>query len=424
MQKSTTRIRTSHVGRLPPPKGWEDMPARLANAEVIDSGEIASHVVPAIAETVKKQVEIGIDCINDGEFWTARSLAHYAAHFTGLEARPVKLGEPPTTRHSTRERDEFRDFYADMDKLGTLFFVPGEKPMPPMTERVIARGPVKSRGPQAINREIDAFRAAIDRSGSKVEEAFIAVLAPGWLDHFIFNEYYNTDEEFLFALAEAVREEYRAVVSAGFVLQIDDPGLPDWWDMIKPEPTVEEYRKFAKLRIEAVNHALVGIPEEKVRYHLCWGSWHGPHTHDLPLEHIVDLVLAVKAQTYSFEAGNVRHEHEWRAWQAVKVPPGKILMPGVVSHATNLVEHPQLVADRILRYTAIVGRENVIASTDCGLGGRVHAELAWAKLRALVEGAQLASKGPLEALSFRGGQAGVQARLRRRAVSRGIVGAL
>jgi len=392
MQKSTTRIRTSHVGRLPPPKGWEDMPARLANAEVIDSGEIASHVVPAIAETVKKQVEIGIDCINDGEFWTARSLAHYAAHFTGLEARPVKLGEPPTTRHSTRERDEFRDFYADMDKLGTLFFVPGEKPMPPMTERVIARGPVKSRGPQAINREIDAFRAAIDRSGSKVEEAFIAVLAPGWLDHFIFNEYYNTDEEFLFALAEAVREEYRAVVSAGFVLQIDDPGLPDWWDMIKPEPTVEEYRKFAKLRIEVVNHALVGIPEEKVRYHLCWGSWHGPHTHDLPLEHIVDLVLAVKAQTYSFEAGNVRHEHEWRAWQAVKVPPGKILMPGVVSHATNLVEHPQLVADRILRYTAIVGRENVIAGTDCGLGGRVHSELAWAKLRALVEGAQLASK--------------------------------
>jgi 5-methyltetrahydropteroyltriglutamate--homocysteine methyltransferase len=392
MQKSTTRIRTSHVGRLPPPKGWEDMPARLANAEVIDSGEIASHVVPAIAETVKKQVEIGIDCINDGEFWTARSLAHYAAHFTGLEARPVKLGEPPTTRHSTRERDEFRDFYADMDKLGTLFFVPGEKPMPPMTERVIARGPVKSRGPQAINREIDAFRAAIDRSGSKVEEAFIAVLAPGWLDHFIFNEYYNTDEEFLFALAEAVREEYRAVVSAGFVLQIDDPGLPDWWDMIKPEPTVEEYRKFAKLRIEAVNHALVGIPEEKVRYHLCWGSWHGPHTHDLPLEHIVDLVLAVKAQTYSFEAGNVRHEHEWRAWQEVKVPPGKILMPGVVSHATNLVEHPQLVADRILRYTAIVGRENVIAGTDCGLGSRVHAELAWAKLRALVEGAQLASK--------------------------------
>jgi 5-methyltetrahydropteroyltriglutamate--homocysteine methyltransferase len=368
------------------------MPIRLANAELVDRGEIASQVVPAIAETVKKQVEIGIDCINDGEFWTTRSFAHYAAHFSGLEVRPVRPGEPPTTRHSTRERDEFRDFYADMDKLGTLFFVPGEKPMPPITERVVARGPIKSKGPQAINREIDAFKAAIARSGSKVEEAFIAVLAPGWLDHFIFNEYYKTDEEFLFALAEAIREEYRAVVSAGFVLQIDDPGLPDWWDMIKPEPSVQAYRKFAKLRIEAVNHALAGIPEEQVRYHLCWGSWHGPHTHDLPLEHIIDLVLTVKAQTYSFEAGNVRHEHEWRTWQAVKVPPGKMLMPGVVSHATNLVEHPQLVADRILRYAAIVGRENVIAGTDCGLGGRVHADLVWAKLRALVEGARLASK--------------------------------
>ena len=186
-----THIRTSMSVDFQPPEGWEDMPARLANAEVTDRGEITSQVVPAIAETVRKQVEIGIDCINDGEFYTARSLAHYAAHFTGLEVRSVQPGEPPTTRHSTRERDEFRDFYADMDRLGTLFFVPGEKPMPPMTERVVARGPVKSKGPQAINREIDAFKAAIIRSGSKVEEAFIAVLAPGWLDHFIFNEYYK-----------------------------------------------------------------------------------------------------------------------------------------------------------------------------------------------------------------------------------------
>jgi 5-methyltetrahydropteroyltriglutamate--homocysteine methyltransferase len=306
--------------------------------------------------------------------------------------RPLKLGEPATSRHSTRERDEFPEFYGEMDKLGTLFFVPGEKPMPPMTERVVARGPVKSRGPEAINREIDTFKAAIARSGAKVEEAFIALLAPGWLDHFIWNEYYKSEEEFLFALAEAMRVEYRAVVDAGFVLQIDDPGLPDWWDMLKPEPTVEAYRKFAKLRIDAVNHALAGIPEDKVRYHLCWGSWHGPHTHDLPLEHIVDLILTVKAKTYSFEAGNVRHEHEWRVWQSAKLPADKMLMPGVVSHATNLVEHPQLVADRILRYAAIVGRENVIAGTDCGLGGRVHPDLAWAKLKVLAEGAELASK--------------------------------
>jgi 5-methyltetrahydropteroyltriglutamate--homocysteine methyltransferase len=278
-----------------------------------------------------------------------------------------------------------------MDKLGTLFFVPGEKPTPPMTERVVARGPVKSKGPEAINREIDTFKAAIAHSGAKVEGAFIALLAPGWLDHFIWNEHYKSEEEFLFALAEAMRVEYRAVVDAGFVLQIDDPGLPDWWDMLKPEPAVEEYRKFAALRIDAVNHALAGIPEDMVRYHLCWGSWHGPHTHDLPLEHILDLILTVKAKTYSFEAGNVRHEHEWRVWQSAKLPAGKMLMPGVVSHATNLVEHPQLVADRILRYATIAGRENVIAGTDCGLGGRVHPDLAWAKLKVLAEGAELAS---------------------------------
>jgi 5-methyltetrahydropteroyltriglutamate--homocysteine methyltransferase len=392
MQRNTNRIRTSHVGRLPPPKGWEEMPARLANAEITDAAIIAAEVTPAIAEIVKRQAKIGIDCIGDGEFWTARGLAHYAAHFSGVEARPVAEGEPPTTRHSTRERDAFPGFYGDMDRAGTLFLVPGEKPMPPVTVRVVARSPVNSKGPEAINRQLDAFKAAIAQAGTVIDEAFVPVLAPGWLDHFIFNEYYKTEEEFLFALADALREEYRAVIAAGFLLQIDDPGLPDWWDMLKPEPSVEAYRRFARLRIDAVNHALAGLPEEKVRYHLCWGSWHGPHTHDLPLEHIVDLILEVKAQTYSFEAANVRHEHEWRVWQSVKLPPDKMLMPGVVSHATNLVEHPQLVADRILRYAAIAGRENVIAGTDCGLGGRVHADLAWAKLASLVEGARLASK--------------------------------
>jgi 5-methyltetrahydropteroyltriglutamate--homocysteine methyltransferase len=259
-------------------------------------------------------------------------------------------------------------------------------------ERVVVTGPLKSKGRATIEREIGVFKAAIARSGKKVEEAFLAVLAPGWFDHFIHNEYYKSDEEFLFALADAIAEEYRAVVDAGFILQIDDPGLPDWWDMLKPQPSIDDYRKFAKLRIDAVNRALRGIPEEKVRYHLCWGSWHGPHTHDLPLEHIVDLVLQVNARSYSFEAGNVRHEHEWRVWKDAGVPKGKILMPGVVSHATNLVEHPDLVAERILRFADIVGRENVIAGSDCGLGNRVHPEIVWAKLEALSEGARRASK--------------------------------
>ena len=267
------------------------------------------------------------------------------------------------------------------------------RPTPPEQECTVAKGPIKSKGTAALAQEITAFKAAIARSGRTVDETFFCVIAPGWLDHFIYNEYYKTDEEFIFALAEALREEYLAIVDAGFILQIDDPGLVDWWDMLKPALSVDDYRnKFARLRVEAINHALKGIPEDRVRYHLCWGSWHGPHTHDLPFEHIVELMLQVNAQCYSFEAANVRHEHEWKLWQDVKLPDGKILLPGVVSHSTNLVEHPELVAERIMRFAGAVGRENVIAGTDCGLGGRVHSEIAWAKLGALVEGARLASK--------------------------------
>jgi 5-methyltetrahydropteroyltriglutamate--homocysteine methyltransferase len=388
MRNSTTSIITSHAGRLPIPPGCEDLPWRIHRGEAVDEGDIEQ----AVADVVRRQADIGIGCIGDGEFWKARTIAYYGSHLSGIETRPLKPGEVATTRNHTRERDEFRGFYADMDRLGTLFFVPGEKPMPPDRERMIASGPIKAKGTGAIDRELRVFKAALAQAGRTVDEAFFCVIAPGWLDHFIYNEYYRSDEEFLFALAEALREEYRAVVNAGFILQIDDPGLVDWWDMIKPAISVAEYRKFAKVRVDAINHALAGIPEEKVRYHLCWGSWHGPHTHDLPLEHITDLLLEVKAQAYSFEAANVRHEHEWKVWRNVKLPAGKYLMPGVVSHATNLVEHPEVVADRILNFANVVGRENVIAGTDCGLGTRVHAEIAWAKLDTLVKGAALATK--------------------------------
>jgi 5-methyltetrahydropteroyltriglutamate--homocysteine methyltransferase len=293
----------------------------------------------------------------------------------------------------TRERDEFAQFYKDLDATGTIFHVPGEKPMPPERVRAIATGPVKPKGNEALKQEIDTFKAAVARAGRAVEETFFCVLAPGWLDHFIYNEHYKSDDDYVFALAEALRAEYLAVVEAGFILQVDDPGVVDWWDMLKPALSVDEYvNRFAKVRIEAVNHALEGIPEDRVRYHLCWGSWHGPHTHDLPFEHVIGLMLQVKAQCYSFEAANVRHEHEWRLWQNVKLPAGKIILPGVVSHATNLIEHPELVAERIVRFANCVGRENVLAGTDCGLGGRVHAEIAWAKLKTLSEGAELATK--------------------------------
>ena len=389
MKRSSDRIRTTHAGRLPVPPGCEDLPIRLYRGEAVNPATIEG----GLAHVIGQQLDLGIDCIGDGEFWKARNIAYYGRHLTGLETRPLKPGEVGSTRSFTRERDEFAQFYKDLDATGTIFHVPGEKPMPPERERMIASGPVKSKGTAALAVEIAAFKSAIAKAGRAVDESFFCVIAPGWLDHFIYNEYYKTDESFIFALAEALREEYLAIVDAGFILQIDDPGLVDWWDMLKPALSVEEYRdKFARLRIEAVNHALKGIPEDRVRYHLCWGSWHGPHTHDLPMQHIVGLMLDVKAQCYSFEAANVRHEHEWKLWNDIKLPDGKMLLPGVVSHSTNLVEHPDLIAERIARFASAVGRDNVIAGTDCGLGGRVHAEIAWAKLGALADGARLATK--------------------------------
>jgi 5-methyltetrahydropteroyltriglutamate--homocysteine methyltransferase len=233
------------------------------------------------------------------------------------------------------------------------------------------------------------LKAAMAKAG--VEEGFMTSVAPA---SFARGEdmHYKTEEDFVAAAAEAMREEYRAIVEGGLILQIDDPSLPDNWDLINPEPSLEEFRKFSRVRIEALNYALRGVPEDRIRYHICWGSWHGPHTTDIPLEDIIDLVLSVPAQAYSVEAANVRHEHEWRVWQDTKLSDGKIVIPGVVSHATNVVEHPRLVADRIIRFAKIVGRENVIASTDCGLGGRIHPQVAWAKLAALAEGARLASR--------------------------------
>jgi 5-methyltetrahydropteroyltriglutamate--homocysteine methyltransferase len=260
-------------------------------------------------------------------------------------------------RKSTRERDVFRTLYADMDRVGTIACIPGERPRYPAKERVIVTGPIKTQGTAAIERQLACFKAAIARAGVAVDEAFVPALAPRWLDHFIYNEHYKTDEEFVYALADAVRDKYRAIVDAGFILQIDDPGIATSWDMLKPEPSLGDYRKYVSVRIEALNRALAGIPPEKVRYHWCWGSWHGAHVNDIPLQHIIDIALKVNAQTFSFEAANVRHQHEIEVWKARRLTPGTILMPGVISHATNLVEHPELVARRIVEWAGIVGRE-------------------------------------------------------------------
>jgi 5-methyltetrahydropteroyltriglutamate--homocysteine methyltransferase len=391
MKNSAQKIRTTHAGRLPSPVGFEDMAFRLASGQATDE-DVTSRVVPVVADAIKRQVEIGIDCIGDGEYWSGLGIKWYDQQMSGLSTRPLKPGEVAAMRESTRERDVFRTLYADMDRVGTIACIPGERPIPAARERMIVSGPVKTKGTATTERQLACFKAAIARSGVAVDEAFVPALAPGWLDHFIYNEYYKTDEEFVYALADAMSDKYRAIVAAGYVLQIDDPGIATSWDMIKPQPALADYRKYIALRIEALNHALKGIPAEKVRYHFCWGSWHGAHVNDIPLKDIVDIALSVKAQTCSFEAANVRHEHEIEVWKGVKLAPGTILMPGVISHATNIVEHPELVARRLVNYANIVGRENVIGGADCGMGGRVHAEVGWAKLGALAEGAALASK--------------------------------
>jgi 5-methyltetrahydropteroyltriglutamate--homocysteine methyltransferase len=385
MKRSTDRILTTHAGRLAGSADLQEKTRAIQRGDSTDIDAIMPQIRSEMVDVIRKQAEAGVDVISDGELGKIGfSLAYYSKRMTGLSSRPVKEGESSMMSGHTGERIEFAEFYESLNFGGVRGFGP--------RERTVVSGPLKYIGHNEVKRDVELFKETLAQSGVKPEETFMCVLAPGWLEHFFYNEYYKTDEEYLFALAEAIGEEYKAVVDAGFVLQLDDPGLPDTYDMIVPNPSIEDYRKFAQLRIEAQNHALRGIPEDRVRYHICWGSWHGPHTHDLPLKHVVDLMLQVKAEAYSVEAANPRHEHEWKVWRDVKLPEGKVLIPGVVSHASNVVEHPELVADRIVQYASLVGKENVIAGTDCGMGNRVHMQIGWAKLQALSEGAAMASK--------------------------------
>jgi 5-methyltetrahydropteroyltriglutamate--homocysteine methyltransferase len=386
MKRSTDRILTTHAGRLNGPKDYTEAAQKLQRGESTDYEAILPLVRESMVGVLKQQTEAGIDVVSDGELGKIGfGLAYYGKRLTGLASRPVQPGEAAIMSGNTGERIEFAEFYEQ------LRFGGGAAANRP-AQRAICNGPISFIGQDLVKADIEIFKSALAGAGLEVEDAFMCVLAPGWLEHFFYNEYYPDDEAYLFALADAINVEYKAVVDAGFILQLDDPGLPDTYDMIVPNPSIEEYRKFAQVRIDAMNRALAGIPEDRVRYHICWGSWHGPHTHDLPLKHVVDLMLQVKAQAYSVEAANPRHEHEWKVWRDVKLPAGKILIPGVVSHASNVVEHPELVADRIIQYAELVGKENVIAGTDCGMGNRVHPQIGWAKLKALSEGAAMASK--------------------------------
>jgi 5-methyltetrahydropteroyltriglutamate--homocysteine methyltransferase len=375
MKRSDSRIISSHAGSLPRPDDLLQMNRTKQSGQPIDEAARAARIKSAVPEVVAKQVEAGIDVINDGEYGKTNFLNYVQDRLGGFE-RTGKMEQMGAMSDNRRDRSLFPDFY--QDELANRW---GGRP------QLACTGPVTYVGQALLQTDFDNLNAAL--KGAKYEEAYMPALAPTYAGE---NRYYKTQEEYEIAVAEAMGVEYRAIVDAGFMLQIDDPGLPAQWDGFLQEPSLSDYRKQAARRVELVNHALQGIPEDRVRYHICWGSWHGPHVTDIPLIDIVDLMLDVKAECYSIEAANVRHEHEWKVWRDVKLPEGKTLMPGVVSHATNVVEHPELVADRIVRYAEQVGRERVIAGTDCGMGGRVHPSIAWAKLKALSDGAALASK--------------------------------
>lgn len=397
MIRSTDRILTSHAGSLP--RTPELIAANAAREAGEDPAGYAELLSSAVTDLVRRQVEIGIDVPGDGEFGKSMSSPiDYGAWWSysfqrlgGLELRSgaewlfadVQSG-PGDVRVTgfarRRDRARFEEAYAD--PTSGVFHGGSPKPFP------TAVAPLSYTGQAAVAQDVANLRAALDATGA--QEGFVTSIAPGSAARMA-NGYYATDEEYVWALADALREEYVAIIDAGLVLQIDDPSMAENWDQITPEPTVEDYVRFTERNVEALNHALRGLPQDRIRYHLCWGSWHGPHTTDLPMADIVSTMLKVDAGAYSFEAGNVRHEHEWRVWEDVALPEGKLILPGVVSHATNVVEHPEVVADRIERFARLVGRENVVAATDCGLGGRIHHQIAWAKLEALVEGARLAS---------------------------------
>jgi 5-methyltetrahydropteroyltriglutamate--homocysteine methyltransferase len=379
MRRSTGKILTTHVGALPGPhQGTQD---------VVPDEELRA----AVRDVVRRQRDAGIDFVNEGELTKGGNFVTFVnSRLSGFEA----VDGQSMSRVLTESLDwiEFADFYAKALEHGTLFEHTGSLPPQVRTRAVdlVCRSPVKYTGQQALEREIDALRSGLN--GVPVSDAFLTTTAPASIEVGRRNEYYRTQEEFVVALADALKTEYEAIAAAGFQLQVDDAWIPALWDRIGMKMGLTAFKRYCMVRIEALNHALSNVPEEQVRYHLCWGSWHGPHLYDIPMADIADVMLAVKAQTYLFEAANARHEHEYVVWEDMKLPKEKILAPGVVTHSTPIIEHPELVSQRIQRFANIVGAENVIASTDCGLGLRCHPQVAWAKLKALSEGASLASK--------------------------------
>ena len=400
MKTSSDHILTSHAGSLPRPDALIEAYRAREAGEVAGDRAIEDSLRASVSEVVRRQHDLGIDVPGDGEY--GKSMGHrvnYGAWWRysflrlggldmagpGLYEMPARQSRPGevvlTSFADRRDRMRFAAAYADPDSGITTGPRPANHP--------VCVAPLTYTGQEAIAADISRFKAALAVAG--VEEGFMTAIAPASASR-IGNTYYKTDEELLYACADAMREEYKAIIDAGLIVQLDDPAIAENWDQAKDEPSIEGYRRYTKTRIDALNHSIRGLPADRIRFHLCWGSWHGPHFTDFPMADLVDLMLTINAGAYSFEAANVRHEHEWKLWRNVKLPEGKTILPGVVTHSTNVIEHPEVVADRIVRFAEVVGRDNVVASTDCGLGGRVHPQLAWAKLETLSRGAEIASR--------------------------------
>jgi 5-methyltetrahydropteroyltriglutamate--homocysteine methyltransferase len=388
MKRSEHRILTTHVGSLPRPRELlAPLHARESGAPY-DAAALERAITASTAAVVRRQAELGIDVLNDGEHGRASFATYANTRIGGLER---EMHPPPHIARPTRDSSAFPAVYAEMKKMFAARRELTGRPEDQVS--LVCTGPVKYVGHGELAADIAHLKNAT--RGQPAEELFVTAISPTNLEMYFENRYYKTEEEYVFALAEAMREEYRAVVEAGFVLQVDDPRLITHWNRV-PEMGLDENRKFMALRIEALNHALEGIPEERVRFHTCYSINVAPRVHDLEMKHYADLMLKVRAQAYSIEAANPRHEHEWRVWKDIRLPEHKILIPGVVSHCVYQVEHPELVAERIERFAGVVGRERVIAGTDCGFatsraGDEVHPDVAWAKLEALVQGARIAT---------------------------------
>jgi 5-methyltetrahydropteroyltriglutamate--homocysteine methyltransferase len=385
MRRSTDRILTTHVGSLPRPGALIDIMIAQDNGETVDAASFETKLENAVGEVVKKQVELGVDVVDDGEF-SKRGFAVYAhERLGGLE--PTGKSRPSPWADS-RESRAFPEFYAP--EKGAK-----DKKPTPSTMQMACVAPLTYKGQALLQRDLGNLRAAVDANG--VEEAFVPAISCSDIAGNQVNKHYSSDDDFLYAIADAMNVEYRAIVDAGFLLQIDDPRLINYY-VKNPDLSVDQCRAWAEAQVEAINHSLKGIPEDRVRYHTCYGINMGPRVHDMEMKDFIDIVLKIKAGAYSFEAANQRHEHEWRLWEDIKLPDGKFIIPGVITHSAVLVEHPELVAERIMRFASVVGRENVMAGGDCGFGTQamaepeVHPTIVWAKFKAMADGAQIASK--------------------------------